>query len=52
MVVFKKEDLSKSKLVVLEIYSNVYAIYLETTKYKTLPLAFDLCAYLQDYQYM
>ena len=29
MDVFKNEDLSKSKIVILEIYSNVYAVYLK-----------------------
>ena len=51
MVVFKKEGLSKSEIVTLEIYSDIYTIYLNITKHKTLPLAFDLCTCLQDYQF-
>ena len=52
MVVFKKEILSKSKIVISEIYSDVYAIYLKVTQHNTLPLALDLCTYLQDYQFI
>ena len=33
MVVFKKEGLSKSKIVISEIYSDIFAIYLEITKH-------------------
>ena len=46
MVLFKKEGLSKSKIVISEIYLHVYAIYLKITKHKTLPLALDLFTYL------
>ena len=51
MVMFKKEGLSKSKIVISEIYSDVYTIYLKITKHKTLTLVLDSCIYLQDYQF-
>ena len=52
MAVFKNEGLSKSKIVISEVYLDVYAIYSKITKYKILPLALDPCNYLQDYQFI
>ena len=49
MVLFKRKALSKSKIVLSEIYSHVYAIYLKISKHKTIPLALDLFTYLQNY---
>ena len=47
MVVFKNEGLLKSKIVISEIYSDVYT---KITKHRTLLLALDLYTYLQNYQ--
>ena len=47
MVFRNRKGLPKSKLVILEIYLDVYAIYLKITECKMLPLVLDLCTYLQ-----
>ena len=43
MVMFKKEGISKSKIVISEIYSDVY---LKIIKHQTLPLVLHLFTYL------